>query len=160
LENLFKSIQQCAFNGKLDLGRLVLDSADDARLASEPEDPSTKVTKRERIALFLVAPQDIEATLRNLDDTVSKGEPLPWSADYFKYRIIGAQSVPFSFAEVMQKAEAVFDDPPYEEIKDTILELLGKDGSPAYLSQRFDLHVDPEAKEASGRKEIVFELTP
>ena len=51
----------------------------------------------------------------------------------------------------MQKAESVFDEaPPYEEIKDMILDLLGQGGAPALLRQRFD---------SLGRKEIVFEPT-
>jgi len=88
---------------------------------------------------------------------VSKSEPIPWSADYFKYRILGAQPAPFSFGEVMQKAESIFDDPPpYEEIKEMILELLGQGGGPAVLGQRFDLQTDENSKEVSGSKEIVF----
>ena len=43
----------------------------------------------------------------------------------------------------MQEAEWVFDEPPpYEEIKDMILELLGQGGGPAILRQRFDLRID------------------
>ncbi len=94
--------------------------------------------------------------LRKLDDAVSQSEPIPWSADYFKYRILGAQPSPFSFDDIMQKAEYVFDDPPYDEIKDMILELLGQGGTPAMLRQSFDLQIDEESKEVSGSKEIVF----
>ncbi len=88
---------------------------------------------------------------------MSKGESLKWSADYFKYRILGLQPPPFSFDDVMHKAASVFDElPPYEEIKDIILELLGQGGGRTLLSQSFDLHIDANTKEASGRKEIVF----
>jgi type I restriction enzyme S subunit len=160
MENLFSALQQRAFRGELDLSRLALDSAGDAPIASEVQKPATQAPKPEAGAIFLVAPHASEATLKKLDAIVSKGEPIPWSADYFKYRILGAQSAPFSFGEVMQKAEAVFDEPQYDEIKDMILELLGKGGGRAYLNQRFDIRVDADAKEVSGRKEIVFEPTP
>jgi type I restriction enzyme S subunit len=153
---LFSSLQQRAFRGELDLSRLVLDSQDDSPLAPEPEKPSTKATKPKPATLVLQAPQTTESAVRKLDDTVSRSEPIPWSADYFKYRILGERSAPFTFGEVMQKAESVFDElPPYEEIKDMILELLGQGGGPAVLRQRFE-QVDEKSKEVSGSKEIVF----
>ena len=147
----FASLQQFAFRGELDLTRLVLESPGDAPPAREAEKPPAKTTKPKTAALFLKVPQATEAALKKLDDTASKGEPIPWSSDYFKYRILGTQPTPFSFGDVMQKAESVFDEaPPYEEIKDMILDLLGQGGAPALLRQRFD---------SLGRKEIVFEPT-
>ena len=60
----------------------------------------------------------------------------------------------------MQRAEAVFDEPPpYEEIKNMILELLGQGEGQALLNQRFDFQIDANTKEITGRKEIVFEPT-
>lgn len=152
----YRSIQQRAYRGELDLSRLVLDSSDDAYPTSEPETLITKEAESNAPRLFLLAPQATEATLKELDDAVGKGEPIPWSADYFKYRILAAQAPPFTFTEVMQKAESVFNDPPYGEIRDMILDLLGQGGRPAVLNQTFDLHVDAETKELSGRKEMVF----
>ena len=56
-----------------------------------------------------------------------------------KYRILATQPAPFSFADLMQKAEAVFDEPPrYDAIKDIIFDLLDQDEKPALLRQRFD----------------------
>ena len=111
------------------------------------------------VSLQFYTSSDIEQkreAVRKLDDTVRRSEPIPWSADYFKYRILGERSAPFTFGEVMQKAESVFDElPPYEEIKDMILELLGQGGGPAVLRQRFE-QVDEKSKEVSGSKEIVF----
>ena len=139
------------------MGRIVLDSAADLPAAREPEKPAAEATKPKAGALFLQAPQAVEAVLTKLDDTVSNSEQIPWSANYFKYRILGAQPTPFSFGEIMQKAESVFDEPPpYEEIKGMILELLGQGDGRALLRQRFDLQIDEISKEVSGSKEIVF----
>jgi type I restriction enzyme S subunit len=160
LTRLFSSIQQRAFRGDLDLSRLLLlDSLDDAPPRLLPEKAATNDGKSKGATIFLQPPEAIVLALKELDDTVSQGAPIPWSADYFKYRILGTQPTPFSFSEVMQKAESIFDEPPYEEIKDIILQLLGKGGGRAYLSQRFDIHANAQAKDASGRKEIVFEPT-
>lgn len=161
----FCSLQQRAFRGELDLSRLVLDPADDMPPVTEPAKPANKTSKPKAAARFLQAPPAIEATLKVLDRTVSKGEPIPWSADYFKYRILATQPAPFSFADLMQKAENVFEEPPpYETIKDIIFDLVGQDEKPALLRQRFDLNevkeTDSDGREISsftGRKEIVFE---
>jgi type I restriction enzyme S subunit len=153
----FASLQHRAFRGELDLSRLILDSLDETPAAAEPEKSTIVVPESKAGLPFLMAPQNTELALKELDAIASEGDPIPWSADYFRYRILGTQQTPFSFSEVMQRAESVFDEPPYEEIKDMILELLGKGVGRAYLSQRFDIHVDAQSKEASGRKEIVFE---
>jgi type I restriction enzyme, S subunit len=116
--------------------------------------------RKSKAVLFFQAPPTTEAALKSLDDTVSKGDLIPWSSDYFKYRVLGTLPAPFSFDEVMQTAESVFDEPPpYEEIKDMFLGLLGQGGRRAILNQRFDLRIDANTKDVSGRKEIVFEPT-
>jgi hypothetical protein len=140
----------------LNLSRLVLASSDDSASASAPEKPTIKGALPNAAAPIFLAPKALEGVLKELDDTVSKDEVISWSADYFKYRILGTQRFPFSFDEVMQKAEAVFDEPPYEEIKEIVFNLLGKGGGLALLSQSFDLNIDANIKEASGRKAIVF----
>lgn len=155
IDDLFGALQQRAFRGELDLSRIVLDSPSDSPPSTALEEPPI-IAKPKSVALFLEAPQAIEATLKELDATVGQGEPIPWSADYFKYRVLGAQPAPFSFSEVVQKAESIFTESPYEEIKDMILELLGNRGGTALLTQSFDLHIDANTKEGSGRKEIVF----
>jgi type I restriction enzyme S subunit len=157
VSRLFASIQQRAFQGELDLSRLILDPPSDLSAAPEPGRPVTKV---ESAAPFLRSPQAIEASLIRLDNAVNKGEQIAWSADYFKYRIVGVQPTPFSFGDVVQKAQSIFEESlPYEEIKAMFLELLGQGGGQPVLSQRFDLHIDKETKDGSGRREIVFEPT-
>jgi hypothetical protein len=64
---------------------------------------------------------------------------------------LGSQPAPFSFGEIMQRAAAIFEEPPpYEEIKDMILFLLGRNEKGALLEQRFD----------EERKELVLQPTP
>lgn len=83
---------------------------------------------------------------------------MPWSADYFKYRVLGTMPLPFTFDDLMDRVDGVFDgEPPYEEIKDIILDLLGRSGAPPLLSQRFDHTIHDSTNEISGRKQIVFE---
>ncbi|WP_200272285.1 restriction endonuclease subunit S [Luteolibacter pohnpeiensis] len=157
-ERLFGSIQQRAFRGELDLSRLVLDPAEDRLTRIAPTNPITKPRKPKTAVRFLETPPALEPSLKKLDRTVQKGDPIPWSLDYFKFRILAVQPRPFSFSDLMQKAEAVFEEPPpYETIRDLIFDLLGQDGKPAFLRQRFDLQTDEESSEITGRKEIVFE---
>jgi type I restriction enzyme, S subunit len=160
MNDFFGALQQHAFRGELDLSRVILDPEVDTPAIRELQKPAG-ATAEPGAALFLKVPQTIEAELEKLDESVRDGEPIPWSADYFKYRILGVQPTPFSFSDVMRKAESVFNEaPPYEEIKGMILEFLGQNGGPARLAQRFDLHIDAKTKEESGRKEIVFEPAP
>jgi len=154
-ESLFSSLQQRAFRGELDLSRLVLDPTDNVPPEPEPQRRAAGAVQT-GMALLLHPSLDIEVALVSLDEFVRKGKSIPWSADYFKYRVLGEQPGPFSFDDVMQKAKSVFDEPPYEEMKDMILELLGQGGGHALLHQSFDLHIDDKTKEASGRKEILF----
>jgi type I restriction enzyme S subunit len=168
IESLFGSLQQQAFRGELDLSRLTPDLAADTFSALEPAKTVTKRSRARKAARFLHAPTSTEAALKQLDRQVSKGESIPWSVDYFKYRIVASEPAPFSFANLMRMAETVFDEaPPYEEIKDMIFDLLGQDGQPALLRQRFDLNEVKEKDSAGnevtsfeGRKEIVFEPMP
>jgi type I restriction enzyme S subunit len=156
LDRLFLSVQHRTFSGDLDISRLVLGSGGEEPSAHVSQPPETKVAAPPINTLRLKAPDAVMAVLNDLSKRVNGGEQVPWSADYFKYRILASQSIPFSFNDVMQKADSVFDDPPYEEIKDMIMDLLGKGGNPALLTQTFDLNIDATTKETSGRKEIVF----
>jgi type I restriction enzyme S subunit len=154
------SIQERAFQGKLNLDRHALDSHNDELVAPELLELAVEPTRTSGGLIILHAPEAIEAALKDLDRIVQAGESISWSPDYFKYRILGTQTAPFGFGELMQKAESVFDEPPpYEEIKDMFLDLLGHGGDHAFLRQSFDLHVDAESKKVSGRKEMVFEPT-
>jgi type I restriction enzyme S subunit len=157
----FASLQQRAFRGELDLSRLVLEPSDDAPAAISPAKPVTTPRELKGVARFLQPRAALEPILKKLDRTVNQGGTIPWSADYFKYRILGTQSAPFSFADLMQEVMAVFEEsPPYEAIRDQIFDLLGQDGQPTFLRQRFDLQTDLESNEVTGRKEIVFEPVP
>lgn len=161
LDTLFSSIQQRAFRGELDLSRLILDNSEELPPATETKMPSAKKSTPNTAALFLQTPETIKAELMKLDEAVNKGNPIAWSADYFKYRILAAQPMPFSFTDVMQAAEAIFEEPPpYEEIHEMILQMLGKDGAQPLLRQRFDLNVDDNTHNVSGGLDIVFEATP
>ena len=161
-DQAFAAVQQRAFRGELDLSRLILDSEEVRPAMIEPAKPAIKPKPASR---FLQTPAAIEVALKSLDLIVSKDLQIPWSADYFKYRILATQPPPFSFSELMQKAEAVFEEPPpYETIRDMIFDLLGQEGQAALLRQRFDLNevkeMDSTGKERisfEGRKEIVFE---
>jgi hypothetical protein len=150
------SLQQRAFQGELDLSRLILGPIGNEPVMVEAQKPITKISRSSTTILFKPS-EATEITLNALDEIVSKGGSIEWSEDYFKYRILGMQSTPFSFSEVMEKAESIFEDPPYEKIKDMFLELLGYSESRALLNQRFDLQIDDQTNEVSGRKEIVFE---
>jgi type I restriction enzyme S subunit len=155
-DSLFLSIQQRAFRGELDLSRVILDSAPIVARVFESDRAALQSLASVPLVPLLTAPDFLVEALRELDTLVANGDQIGWSGDYFKYRILASQSIPFSFNEVMQKADSVFDDPPYEEIKDIIMDLLGKGGNPALLTQTFDLNIDAATKETSGRKEIVF----
>lgn len=161
LEALFISLQQRAFRGEMDLRRFVLDPSADTPAFFPPAKVVTKQGKPKAATRFLQAPTNLKPSLRKLDLAVIKGDPIPWSEDYFKYHILATQPVPFSFTSLMQKAEAVFEEPPpYDTIRELIFDLLGQDGKPVILRQRFDLQTNLETSEVSGRKEILFELVP
>ena len=154
--DLFASLQQRAFSGKLDLSRLVLDEPKATIPRSgQAETAEPKMTPSGRVVLAFAVPQAIETTLKKLDDDLKKNETIPWSADYFKYRILGVQPGPFVFEDVMQRAATVFEEAPYEEIKYILFDLLGKGGSPALLRQSFELVADG-SDQGEGRKGIVF----
>ena len=159
-EGLFVSLQQRAFRGELDLSRLVLLPENDITASIPFVEPAIKA-RQPRANYFLKTPSALEPALKKLDRTVSKGDTISWSVDYFKYRILAANSVPFSFADLMQKAEAVFEEPPpYDTIRELIFDLLGQDGKPVLLRQRFDLQTNLDTSEVAGRKEILFESVP
>jgi type I restriction enzyme S subunit len=148
LDQCFSSLQQRAFRGALDLSLLELSAPQNLAIESAPAKLITKVKRRKEKSGFLQAPNTIEAILKELDGIVRKGEAIPWSVNFFKYRILGTLPAPFSFSQVMQKAASVFDEtPPYDEIKEIILSLLGYGDGHVLLRQRFD----------EARREIVLE---
>ena len=157
VSRLFGSLKQHAFNGELDLSRLRLEAQVDS-----PPDPDREVSAAKGVRsngkTFLIAPSALEGELERLATLIREEGPMPWSADYFKYRVLGTMPAPFSFEDLMSRVNGVFgEEPPYEEIKGIILDLLGQGGAPTLLRQRFDLTVDEATNEVGGRKEIVFE---
>ena len=160
LDGLFLSIQQRAFRGELDLSRVRLDSQAEIPTASDSEVLVSQDARPEGTA-FLIAPKAMEGELERLATLIRQDGPMPWSEDYFKYRVLGTMPTPFSFDDLMNRVNGVFsEEPPYEQIKDIILELLGQGGGHALLRQRFDLTVDETTNEVKGRKQIVFEPAP
>ena len=157
LDGLFLSIQQRAFRGELDLSRIGLDSQAEIPTASDSDLSASQSARPEGIA-FLIAPRAMEGELERLATLIRKDGPMPWSADYFKYRVLGTMPTPFSFDDLMQRARGYFEgEPHYEEIKDIMLELLGQGESPTILRQRFDLTINEGTNEIFGSKQIVFE---
>jgi len=168
LDAFFLSLQQLSYRGELDLSRLVLDPLDDIAPADASAMPAIQPSKREEGKSLFQVPAALKPALEQLDVTVRSGDAIPWSADYFKYRILATQPAPFSFAALMQSAEPVFEQPlsseSYDQIRELIFDLLGQDGKPVLLRQRFDQREvkeqNPDGKEITsfeGRREIVFE---
>jgi type I restriction enzyme S subunit len=154
---LFTSLQQRAFRGDLDLSRVHLDMQPGSSTSFDPEVSVSKSMRPDGVA-FLVAPETLDSELERLATLIHHEGPMPWSADYFKYRVLGTMPLPFTFDDLMDRVDGVFDgEPPYEEIKDIILDLLGRSGAPPLLSQRFDHTIHDSTNEISGRKQIVFE---
>lgn len=149
IENLFITLLQRAFQGDLNLDRLQLSLSTDARITSQVVDP-VPANIPQPIASIINIPNNTEISLKRLDKLIKKGEQIQWSADYFKYRILGAQYTFFTFNDIMQTAESIFDEPPpYEEIKTMILNLISLGENSFNITQTFD----------EGRKEIVLKTT-
>ncbi|WP_175951445.1 restriction endonuclease subunit S [Burkholderia sp. BCC0405] len=159
IKSLREIVQQRAYRGLLDLRRIkatippnVEDETGNATSVA-PKDARTISTE------FLVPPKKIERELKALDARIEKGEPIPWSDDYFRYRVLGRHEIPFSFGDLLKRAKNIFDEPPpYEVIRKLISDLLGQNDQAPVLVQRFDYQIDKDTKEAFGRREIVFDL--
>jgi type I restriction enzyme S subunit len=157
LSYLFSSLQQRAFRGDLDLSRVRLDSQAEIPTASDSEVSASQSARPEGKA-FLIAPGALENELERLATLIRQDGPMPWSADYFKYRVLGIMPTPFSFDDLMQRVSGVFsEEPPYEEIKDIILELLGQGGGAPLIRQRFGTSTIEETTKAHDYKQIVLE---
>ncbi|NIE61262.1 MULTISPECIES: restriction endonuclease subunit S [unclassified Burkholderia] len=159
MKSLREIVQQRAYHNLLDLSRIKsplsvkVERENGNAPAVEPKDAKT-ISK-----IFLAPSKKIERELKTLDALIAKGEPIPWSYDYFRYRILGCRETPFSFGDLLKHAKNVFDEPPpYEVIRELISDLLGQNGEAPVLVQRFDYQVDNDTEEAFGRREIVFDL--
>jgi len=149
IENLFLTLLQRAFRGNLELDRIKLNPSINTPLTSQVVE-SFPTTTSKPFNSIIKAPSLTEPSLKKLDELIINGEQIRWSADYFKYRILGAQCTVYTFSEIMQKAESIFDEPPpYEEIKSMILNLISFGESNFRITQTFD----------EGRKEVVLKNT-
>ncbi len=110
LDAFFSSLQQRAFRGDLDLSQLNLEEEVEPskETADKPHQivhvalPKALGTKHAKRAF--VAPSEIEPELKAQDSSVEKGDPIPWSEDYFQYRILGrVLEPPYSFTEIFGK---------------------------------------------------------
>jgi type I restriction enzyme S subunit len=148
LESLFLSIQQYAFRGELDLSRITLvDEVESPANASLPEPPTTE-GRFSRPGSF-IAPPEIEAQMLAFEDELEygTGDSIPWSEDFFKYRILSqALTPPFSFNEIWEAVSYDMNDAKYEDVKAKVFEYI----EVGILEQQFDME----------RKEIVFYPRP
>lgn len=143
---LFSSIQQRAFRGKLDLSRITLDGEVPAATSATE---TVVVQSRYRRPGRFIAPLEVEEQMMVLEaklDTGS-GNSIAWDENYFKYRILSQiLNSPFSFADIWREVEHDIEAPSYETVRDTVFSYI-QDGT---LSQQFDETL----------KEIVFAPRP
>lgn len=139
--SLFSSIQQHAFRGELDLSRLLLEEDVEAlERTADKLHQVVHVTLPKAVAptpakRAFTAPPELEKILNENDAIAEKGEPLPWSADYFQYRILGrALPAPYCFTNIWDAVQQRMPDADYEVVKDLVFEYIA-DGR---LRQRFD----------------------
>jgi type I restriction enzyme, S subunit len=140
-DSLFGAIQQRAFRGELDLSRLILEEVSDV---TEPaadaagrlvplQRPEAAASKRAKRAF--VASPEVEQALVAQDARAEQGNPIDWSEDYFRYRILGdVLRAPCSFVTIWEEVERRMPDANYHEVKDKIFEYI----SNGTLRQRFD----------------------
>ena len=134
-ENLFRSMQQRAFRGKLDLSRLKLEYELEPEAVTNVPKPGVVEGKYKRPGAF-IAPPDIEVRMAALEEMlVGPGDSIPWSENYFKYRTLSqVLRPPFTFTEIWKE---VYDDMPdaaYEDVRSKLFQYL-EEGS---LAQQFD----------------------
>lgn len=145
LEDFFGSIQQRAFRGELDLSQLELTEE-----TEQMEIPVEIISEGQynRPGCF-IAPPDIEAQLIAMENQLETGpgDSIPWSEDYFKYRILSqVLQPPFSFKEVMEAVYYDMEDASYEMVQTKVFKYL----SEGILEQRFD----------GDRQEMLFYTRP
>jgi type I restriction enzyme S subunit len=141
------SLQQRAFRGELDLSRLRLDAEAEPAAVTPPE-PATVESRYKRPGCF-IAPPEIEAQMVELENKLNygTGDFLPWSEDYFKYRILSQiLKPPFSFDDIWNVADLDFEKLSYDTVKEKVFEYVAT----GILQQKFD----------ETRKEIVFYPRP
>lgn len=144
LSHFFLSLQQRAFRGELNLSRLQLEAETEPQAPSTPPEPIAIQGRYTRPGSF-IAPPDIEAQMMALEDQldIGPGDSIPWSEDFFKYRILSqVLKPPFSFSEIWEAVEYDMEEANYENVKAKIFEYIEE----GILEQKFD----------DSRKEIVL----
>jgi type I restriction enzyme S subunit len=145
---LFSSIQQRAFRGELDLSRITLaDEVESPTISSVSDSPA--IEGRFKRPGSFIAPPEIEAQMLAFEDKLDygTGDSIPWSEDFFKYRILSqALTPPFSFNEIWEAVSYDMNDANYEDVKAKVFEYI----EVGILEQQFDME----------RKEIVFYPRP
>lgn len=136
VENLFLGLQQRAFKGELDLSRVTL--KEEIREALLDFDRTFNRTLPEPVDLTkrsIAAPPKIERSLKAQDAILAKGEPIDWSEDYFRFRILGGiLQAPFCFTKIWEVIEQRMPEADYGVVKDKIFEFIAN----GTLRQRFD----------------------
>lgn len=151
IEALFTTLTQRVFQGNFEKSWLQKIRPPTDIYTRSKEVASSTVGTASQLTSVIKVPIETELSLKYLDQLIESGDQIQWSAEYFKYRILGAQITSFTFNEVMKKAESVFDEPPpYEEIKDMILNLVSCGEGSFHITQTFD----------EDRKEVVLKTTP
>jgi type I restriction enzyme, S subunit len=148
IQEEFSSLQQRAFRGELDLSRLTLPDQDELQTITPIPDTPKSGGRFKRPGSF-TAPPEIEAEMVTLEEKLEygPGDSIPWSEDFFKYRILSqALTPPFSFSEIWEAVRYDMEDANYEDVKAKVFEYI----EIGILEQQFDMN----------RKEIVFYPRP
>ena len=148
METLFGSLQQGAFRGELDLSRLMLaDEVQSPAPVSSSEPPM--IEGRFKRPGSFIAPPEIEGQMLALEDRIASGpgDSIPWSEDFFKYRILSqVLTPPFGFNEIWEAVSYDMGDANYDDVKAKVFQYI----EAGILEQQFDME----------RKEIVFYPRP
>lgn len=144
LDGFFSSVQQRAFRGLLDLNRLTLEPETTLSTVVVAPGHSYNEGVYNRPGYF-IAPPEVEEQMMALEERLDTGpgDSIPWSENYFKYRILSQLLLPpFSFSDIWEKVEYDMPEASYETVKDKVFEYVAA----GILEQQFD----------EESKEIVF----
>ncbi|GHC56133.1 hypothetical protein GCM10007100_23790 [Roseibacillus persicicus] len=152
-QQLFRSLQQRAFRGDLDLRNLILE--EEAGEIIEATDKLNELvhetlprTVGSGISLKALKPSaSVEKKLKSQDKVIEENEQIPWSPDYFKFRLLAKQTEEISITNLMSQAESIFTEPNYDAIRDILFDCLDPAQGAPFLTQTFD----------ENRKEIILQ---
>jgi hypothetical protein len=153
IEDLFNSLQQRAFSGDLDLSNLILDEeAEEIIQAAYKLDKlgneTLPRTLGSGITLKVLKPSvAVEKKLKSQDKIIEEDDQIPWSPDYFKYRLLAKQTAEIVITDLMSEADSIFTEPNYDAIRDILFDYLDPAHDNPVLAQTFD----------QKRKEIILQ---